>query len=83
MSRSASSKLNSSLSVNIREFGETIDDLSLMLHHTNLDEVDGSASKHKTDRFIPIRKCISSFSDKMMDSEKTDDKENIRGKEIK
>lgn len=54
-----------------------------MLHHTNLDEIEGPSTKHKTDRFIPIRKCTSSISEKMVCSQKTDDKENTRGKEVK
>jgi cell division cycle 20-like protein 1 (cofactor of APC complex) len=54
-----------------------------MLHHTNLDDSEHTPTKHKTDRFIPIRKCISGFSDILGSAEKAEDKENIRGKEIK
>jgi cell division cycle 20-like protein 1 (cofactor of APC complex) len=54
-----------------------------LLHHSNLDDVDAASTKHKTDRFIPIRKCSSNISDKLICSQKPDDKENVRGKELK
>ena len=54
----------------------------MILTCTKLEENEVQAPKHKTDRFIPMRKCNSSFSDKVSGS-RDEDKENVRGKEIK
>ena len=59
-----------------------MDDLSMILSCTKLQENEVQPQRHKTDRFIPMRKCNSSFSDKVATS-RDEDKENVRGKEIK
>jgi hypothetical protein len=83
LTRSASSKPNDPLhnhSVYVREFGDCVEDLSMILSHTNLNDNEAPIPKHKTDRFIPMRKCNSSFSDKVVDVKDSEDKENVRGK---
>lgn len=83
LTKSAGSKPNEmerSIHGSVRDFSDCIDDLSMILTQTNLNESDNTAAKHKTDRFIPMRKCNSSFSDKVVKGKDSEDKENARGK---